>query len=99
MGREAPGGAAGREMMDGDLFEALRALRREMAEERGIPPYVIFSDASLREMARDRPTTDDAFLRIKGVGQHKLQELGPRFLSRIRAHLASSANDSIVDPR
>ena len=72
--------------MDDDLFEVLRALRRTMAEERGIPPYLIFSDASLREMARERPTTKEAFLAIKGVGLRKLQELGPRFLSCIREH-------------
>ena len=97
MSREVPGGVS-RELIDGDLFEALRALRRETAEERGVPPYVIFSDASLREMARERPTTDEAFLRIKGVGQHKLQDLGPRFLACVRAYLASSAKDSIADP-
>ena len=75
-----PGGGTG----DDELFETLRALRRTMAEERGIPPYLIFSDASLREMARERPTTKDAFLQIKGVGLRKLQELGPRFLACIR---------------
>jgi len=87
-GRREAADVMSREAVDGDLFEALRALRRAMAEERGIPPYLIFSDASLREMARERPTTEDAFLRIKGVGQHKLAELGPQFLARIRAHLA-----------
>jgi ATP-dependent DNA helicase RecQ len=69
---------------DEELFQALRALRRAMAEERGIPPYLIFSDATLREMARQRPTTDEAFLAVKGVGQRKLHELGPRFLALIR---------------
>jgi ATP-dependent DNA helicase RecQ len=78
----APGG----ETSDEELFEALRVLRRTMAEERGIPPYLIFSDASLREMARERPTTEEAFLQVKGVGLRKLQELGPRFLACIRAH-------------
>jgi ATP-dependent DNA helicase RecQ len=73
---------------DDELFEALRALRRSMAEERGIPPYLIFSDASLREMARERPADNDAFLEIKGVGLRKLQELGPRFLACIRNHEA-----------
>jgi ATP-dependent DNA helicase RecQ len=72
---------------DEELFEVLRTLRRSMAEERGIPPYLIFSDASLREMARERPTTEEAFLQIKGVGQRKLQELGPRFLACIREQL------------
>ena len=71
---------------DEELFEVLRALRRSMAEERGIPPYLIFSDASLREMARERPTTEEAFLQVKGVGLRKLQELGPRFLACIREH-------------
>jgi ATP-dependent DNA helicase RecQ len=71
---------------DEDLFETLRVLRRAMAEERGIPPYLIFSDASLREMARERPATKESFLQIKGVGLRKLQELGPRFLACIREH-------------
>jgi ATP-dependent DNA helicase RecQ len=71
---------------DEDLFQALRALRRTLAKERGIPPYLIFSDASLREMARARPATEEAFLQVKGVGVRKLQELGPRFLACIRAH-------------
>lgn len=71
---------------DEELFETLRALRRTMAGERGIPPYLIFSDASLREMARERPTTEDAFLQIKGVGLRKLQELGPRFLACLREY-------------
>ena len=84
--REAPELLNG-EPIDNDLFEALRALRRAMAEERGVPPYVIFNDASLREMARERPTTEEAFLRIKGVGYHKLTELGSRFLACIRWHL------------
>jgi ATP-dependent DNA helicase RecQ len=77
-----PGGGAS----DVELFEVLRALRRTMADERGIPPYLIFSDASLREMARERPATEEAFLQVKGVGLRKLQELGPRFLACIREH-------------
>jgi ATP-dependent DNA helicase RecQ len=83
---------------DEDLFETLRALRRTMAEERGIPPYLIFSDASLREMARERPTTKEAFLQIKGVGLRKLQELGPRFLACIREHGDGSAGDTSPVP-
>jgi len=83
---------------DEDLFETLRALRRTMAEERGIPPYLIFSDASLREMARERPTTEEAFLQIKGVGLRKLQELGPRFLACIREHGDGSAGDTSPVP-
>jgi ATP-dependent DNA helicase RecQ len=85
--------AAG-EATDDELFEALRALRRTMAEERGVPHYLIFSDASLHEMARERPTTKDAFLQIKGVGLRKLQELGPRFLACIREHDEGTRSDT-----
>jgi ATP-dependent DNA helicase RecQ len=92
----APG--PGRGTSDEDLFEALRALRRAMAEERGIPPYLIFSDASLREMARERPTSDEAFLQIKGVGLRKLAELGPRFLTCIREHAIASDREPPPSP-
>ncbi|WP_432264751.1 HRDC domain-containing protein [Candidatus Methylomirabilis limnetica] len=80
------------------MFEMLRVLRRTMAAERGIPPYLIFSDASLREMTRARPTAKDAFLQIKGVGLRKLQELGPRFLACIRAHRDDSTGDTSPVP-
>ena len=78
---------------DEDLFQILRTLRRTMAEERGIPPYLIFSDASLREMTRQRPVTQEAFLEVKGVGLRKLQELGPRFLACIREHTGDSVRE------
>jgi ATP-dependent DNA helicase RecQ len=66
------------------LFEALRGLRRTIAEERGVPPYLIFSDASLRDMARLRPTTLEQFRDVKGVGDWKLETFGDRFLAVIR---------------
>ncbi len=97
--RRKPREAAAYAPPDADLFETLRALRRTMAEERGIPPYIIFSDATLRELAREQPTTEEAFLQIKGVGQRKLEELGPRFLACIRAHLTSSTGDSPRGPQ
>jgi ATP-dependent DNA helicase RecQ len=67
------------------LFEALRALRRRLADERRVPPYLIFSDASLRDMARLRPCTPAAFREVKGVGEWKAAEFGERFLAAIRA--------------
>ncbi len=85
---------AGDEASDEELFQTLRALRRAMADERSIPPYLIFSDASLREMARRRPTTEEAFLEVKGVGLRKLRELGPRFLACIRAHTGAAGQES-----
>jgi ATP-dependent DNA helicase RecQ len=77
------------EAVDTGLFETLRTLRREVAQERGVPPYLIFSDATLREMARLRPVTDAAFLRVKGVGERKQFDFGPSFLQRIRAYCAT----------
>jgi ATP-dependent DNA helicase RecQ len=72
---------------DGELFEALRTLRREIAQERGVPSYIVFGDVSLRDMARRRPTTPAAFREVKGVGEWKAEEFGPRFLAAIRAHV------------
>jgi len=69
--------------VDHDLFESLRSLRREIAEERGVPAYIVFGDQSLRDMARQKPRTRDEMLRVKGVGRKKLDEFGDAFLSRI----------------
>ncbi|AXQ29958.1 DNA helicase RecQ [Solimonas sp. K1W22B-7] len=66
------------------LFEALRALRKKIATEHGVPPYVVFNDASLRAMARERPTDQDAFAGIPGVGAKKLDEYGWDFTALIR---------------
>jgi ATP-dependent DNA helicase RecQ len=79
---------------DGSLFEALRRVRRELANERGVPPYVIFSDATLREMARVRPTTRADFLAIRGVGEWKCEEFGARFLSALSGAGDGSASEA-----
>ena len=71
---------------DGVLFEALRALRKEMADARGVPPFVIFGDVSLRQMAAYFPQSTESFSRISGVGQVKLEEYGPRFLEAIKGY-------------
>lgn len=65
------------------LFEALRAKRRELAEEQSVPPYVIFHDATLREMAAMKPTTLSAIGEISGVGARKLEAYGEAFLEVI----------------
>ena len=72
------------------LFERLRALRRQLADERGVPAYIIFSDVSLREMARNYPTNSTEFRRIPGVGEQKLKDFGEAFLSEIKSHLAAN---------
>jgi len=71
------------------LFERLRALRRQLADERGVPAYIIFSDVSLREMARSYPTTASEFRRIPGVGEQKLKNFAEPFLSEIKSHMAA----------
>ncbi len=76
------------EGVDRDLFEHLRALRRRLAAERGVPAYVIFGDATLRELARLRPTALGAMAAVRGVGDKKLADLGPVFTDAIRAYLA-----------
>jgi ATP-dependent DNA helicase RecQ len=71
------------ENVDHDLFESLRNLRRELATERGVPAYILFSDTTLRDMARSRPGSAAALLSIRGVGERKLADLGQRFLDHI----------------
>ncbi len=66
------------------LFESLRALRRELARARGVPPYIIFNDRTLAAMAATKPSTPEDLLEIKGVGEKKARDLGPAFLERIR---------------
>ena len=65
------------------LFEALRALRRKLADEENKPPFMIFSDATLQEMVQSKPTTMDQMLAVSGVGQHKLAHYGQCFLDAI----------------
>jgi ATP-dependent DNA helicase RecQ len=72
------------------LFERLRDLRRKLADERNVPAYVIFSDVSLREMARDYPTTATEFRRIPGVGEQKLKDFAETFLSEIKNYLVGN---------
>ena len=75
---------------DTALFEALRRLRRSMASEEKVPPFVIFSDATLEEMASVKPKTKEELSGIKGVGMFKLQKYGARFLATIRAGTVAS---------
>ena len=78
--------------VDRTLFDRLRALRLEVARARGVPPYVIFHDATLRDMARVHPTTGDALLMVRGVGARKAEDLGETFLAAIREHLEAAAH-------
>jgi ATP-dependent DNA helicase RecQ len=68
---------------DQELFNQLRVLRKQIADRDGVPPYVVFGDASLAEMAATLPTDQDAFLQINGVGKAKLQRYGHEFMEEI----------------
>ncbi|WP_066966049.1 DNA helicase RecQ [Microbulbifer sp. Q7] len=84
--RESGGARAAVEIADHDLplWDALRALRKSLAEERGVPPYVVFHDATLREMLTARPRNDAEMLAISGIGDSKLARFGAPFLDLIR---------------
>jgi ATP-dependent DNA helicase RecQ len=72
------------------LFERLRGLRRRLADERNVPAYVIFSDVSLREMAKNYPTNATEFRRIPGVGEQKLKDFADAFSGEIKNYLAAN---------
>ena len=85
------------------LFEKLRQLRKQLADERNVPAYIVLSDVALRQMARDYPANDRELSRISGIGEKKLREFGAAFLAEIAAHLKSNprqifADDSFAAP-
>lgn len=77
--------AQGLDPMDAELFDRLRALRKRIAAEATVPPYVVFSDATLRAMCLARPANEEQFLQVSGVGQAKLERYGEEFLREINA--------------
>ena len=92
-GKKRLRGAAGDVAYDEDLFGVLRALRKRLADERGVPPYIVFGDATLVQMARDMPEDDEALLAVSGVGRHKLEQYGSEFLAVIAAHRRGGVSD------
>ncbi len=90
-------GGAGEIECDEALFERLRTVRRKLADERDVPAYVIFSDVSLREMARNYPTTASEFRRIPGVGEQKLKDFAKPFLSEIKNYVATNPRCEFTD--
>lgn len=94
--REAKAGRARHEGaswegVDQGLFEVLRGVRLEIARERGVPPYVIFHDTTLRDMARLKPRSENELRAVYGVGERKAADLGPRFLAAIAAEATRQA--------
>ena len=94
---------AGEIACDEVLFDRLRKLRKQLADERNVPAYIVFSDVALRQMARDYPASEREFARISGVGEKKLREFGDVFLGEIAAYLQANprqifADDSFAAP-
>ncbi len=83
--------------VDQELFEALRKLRLEQARERNVPPFVIFSDATLRDMAARKPVSEAAFLTVQGVGKAKCEAFGAAFLAAIRDHLDAKGEAAVKE--
>ena len=71
---------------DRDLFEKLRLLRKELADEQGVPPFVVFGDLALRQMASYLPQSEENFSKISGVGQEKLKQYGKIFTEVIQTY-------------
>ena len=98
--RKAASRSAGKEEhddYDAALFDELRSLRTRIAGELGVPPYIVFGDAPLREMARHYPLSEDSFLKINGVGRKKLADFGPEFLEVIRDYAETNGlEDQII---
>ncbi len=86
--KEAAKPISQRQRVRDELFEVLRQLRRGLAQKQGIPPYIIFSDASLEDMAANRPLTEQEFQQVSGVGEAKLRKYGRVFIQTIRNFVA-----------
>jgi ATP-dependent DNA helicase RecQ len=78
---------------DTGLFDELRALRKRLADEQQVPPFVVFGDATLVEMAAYRPTDAEGMARISGVGEYKLGRYGPAFIEAIRNYSGIKTED------
>ncbi len=90
-------GRAGELACDEALFEQLRELRRELATERGVPPYIIFGDVTLRHMAREYPTSLAEFGLLHGVGEKKLNEFGELFTKSVATYLEANEKKSFSE--
>ena len=93
--RTSPAPPSGGGDFDADLFEKLRALRKRIADEMNVPAFVVFGDATLRQMASHLPLDRDSLMRIRGVGESKLQQHGDAFIAAIREHAAAQGGRDI----
>jgi ATP-dependent DNA helicase RecQ len=92
--KKRPKAASNQGPYDETLFDELRNLRKQLADTQGVPPYIVFGDATLVQMARDKPIDEQELLAITGVGQHKLEKYGRDFLDAITAYCVASGDVS-----
>jgi ATP-dependent DNA helicase RecQ len=95
-GRRSRGSGGGEVACDEILFERLRGLRKRLADERGVPAYIIFGDTTLRAMARAYPETAAAMDGIPGIGEKKRAEFGETFAGEIAAYLRDNSRLSFT---
>ena len=95
LGSRKVGSADAADANDQALFGKLRALRRRLAEEQGVPAFVVFNDVTLRGLSATKPRTPEAMLRVSGVGPAKVERYGEAFLAAIREHRVPTPADSI----
>jgi len=84
-----------RQRVRDELFEHLRQLRIDIARKKGVPPYIIFGDATLEEMAAERPATEADLSRISGVGEQKMREFGRVFLDAIQEFILAKKDEGV----
>jgi ATP-dependent DNA helicase RecQ len=87
--------ASERQRVRDDLFEHLRELRLDIARQKGVPPYIVFGDATLEEMAAERPATMEDMAKISGMGEIKLRDYGQQFINAIRSFLLEKMDEGI----
>ena len=88
--RKKRAGTSALNVADEALFEQLRTLRKQLADEQGVPPYVVFGDATLAQIARDKPTNEQELLAVSGVGHYKLERYGADFLNEIAGYCVAT---------
>ncbi len=76
-----------------ELFEKLRGLRRRLAQAKGVPPYIIFTDKSLLDMSKNKPLTEEAMMSIQGMGERKMHLYGDKFLNAIKEYVIEKGRD------
>ncbi len=97
--KKVPAAAAAQGPYDESLFEQLRALRKRLADAQGVPPYIVFGDATLIQMAREKPLDEEQLLAVNGVGQSKLDKYGQPFLDAIAEYCGDSRDRAVaLDP-